>query len=344
MTRKPVVLLVEGTVQVIDTARRRELDNKFRFIKYDCSSIEQFIERLQPGGLYDGIDAIVRTGWLKAGAFADHQLFAADVVPHFPRTLRLICCTGHGYDAADINGLTERGIWYSNTPNACTEAVANTGLALVLETFRYLTFAQWSARFDWLKSRELGLKAVDPSGLVLGVVGLGDIGLEIAIKCEAALGMRIYYHGPRRKPVAEKRLRKGATYFDSLDEMIKTVDCVVLAAPYTKKTHHLLSRSQFALAKSSGLRVVNIARGKMIDEDALVEALDEGKVVGAGLDVFENEPAIHPKLRENWMVTLLPHIGVCSRSSWANFESGTFDNLEAFFATGKPATPVNNIV
>jgi lactate dehydrogenase-like 2-hydroxyacid dehydrogenase len=89
--------------------------------------------------------------------------------------------------------------------------------------------------------------------------------------------------------------------------------------------------------------VVNIARGKMIDEDALVWALEAGKVVGVGLDVHENEPVVHEKLRENWMVTLLPHIGVCSRTSWANIERQNWDNLESFLRTGKPACPVNMI-
>ncbi|CAI7587857.1 unnamed protein product [Penicillium glandicola] len=319
MAEIPTVLLVESTVQEIDHVRRQSLSEKVSIIRYDCASVDDFIARLQPGGPYSNICAIVRTGWLKAGPYASHRLFASEVVPHFPPSLKLICCSGHGYDAADIDALTNRGIWFCNTPNACTEAVANTGLMLVLETFRYLSFAQWCARYDWQKSRELGLKAVDPAGMVLGVVGLGDIGLAIAEKCQNALGMNIAYHGPRRKEEAEARLG-GAQYYADLTAMIPAVDCVVIAAPYTQSTHHLLSHKQFQMTKGTGLRVVNIARGKMIDEDALVLALEEGKVVGVGLDVHENEPVVHEKLRENWMVTLLPHIG-----------------------TGKPACPVNMI-
>ena len=195
-----------------------------------------------------------------------------------------------------------------------------------------------------MKSRELGLKAVDPCGHDLGIVGLGDIGLAIARKCEAALDMKIHYQGPRRKPEAEKTFAKGAIYHEDLDDMLKVVDCVVIAAPYTRETHHLLSTKEFALAKPSGLRVVNIARGKMIDEKALLEALDQGKVVGVGLDVHDNEPSVNEELRENWKVTLLPHIGVCSRTSWANFERQCWDNLDAFFETGKPITPVNRVL
>ncbi|KAL3466985.1 glyoxylate reductase [Aspergillus heterothallicus] len=347
MPSKPSILLIESTVQARDDVRRQALADKFNLIYYDCTSTAQFKERLQkPGGPYSNIIAIVRNGWLKAGPFAYHTPFATDIVPHFPPSLRLICCSGHGHDTADIDALTARGIWYCNTPNACTEAVANTALALVLDAFRHLSYAQWCARYDWMASRSLGdasASSVDPTNKVLGIVGLGDIGLAIAQKCEAAFNMSIHYQGPRRKPDAEKFLRHSATYHSSVDAMIPLVDCILLAAPYTPATHHLLSREQFARAKAGGLRVVNIARGKMIDEDALLEALACGQVVGAGLDVHANEPGINPALRENWKVTVLPHIGVCSATSWEMFEKINLDNLMAFLETGRPLTPVNDI-
>lgn len=298
---------------------------------------------MKPGGRYANIAAIVRNGWLKAGPLAHQALFATEVVPHFPLSLKIICCSGHGYDAADIKALTARGIWYCNTPNACTEAVANMATFLVLDKFRYLSFSQWCARNDWQRSREIGLKAVDPYGKSIGIVGLGDIGLAIAKKCEAAYGMKVHYQGPRRKVDAELALRNGAVYHSSLNDIISVVDCIVLAAPYTGATHHLLSTKQFALAKEEGLRVVNIARGAMIDEDALLAALESGRVVGAGLDVHANEPGVNPKLKDDWRVTLLPHIGVASRTSWDNFERINLDNVEAFFTVGVPVTPVNKI-
>ncbi|KAK7418127.1 hypothetical protein QQX98_004102 [Neonectria punicea] len=340
-TRKPDILLIESTVQAADGQRRRALAERFNLLYYDCESTDQFKERMRPGGPYAEIVAIVRNGWLKAGPLAYQVPFAADVVPHYPPSLKLICCSGHGHDTADIDAITAKGIWYCNTPNACTEAVANTTLALVLDSFRLLTYAQWCARFDWMQSRQLGTQAVDPSGRSLGVVGLGDIGLSVAQKCEAAFNMKIHYQGPRRKPEAEGTLKHGAIYHSRVDDMIPHIDCIVLAAPYTEDTHHLLSKKQFSMAKTGGLRVVNIARGKMVDEEALLEALESGQVVGAGLDVHANEPGINAKLKDNWRVTVLPHIGVCSRTSWENFERINLDNLEAFFDTGKPLTPVN---
>ncbi|KAK5094665.1 hypothetical protein LTS08_008521 [Lithohypha guttulata] len=337
---KADILMVDSTVQVIDVKRRLALAEKFNLIYYDCENTSEFITRLQPGGPYSNVVAIVRNGWLKAGPLAQQALFATDIIPHYPPSLKLICCSGHGHDAADVRAIQARGIWYCNTPDTCTEAVANTSLFLVLDTFRFLTYAQWCARNDWLASRDLGLKAVDPRRKVLGIVGMGAIGLSIAQKCESALGMKVHYQGPRRNSEAEKALAHGAVYFAKLDDMIPTVDCVVLTAPYSKDTHHLLSWQQFSLAKKEGLRVVNVARGGMIDEDALIAALEEGKVVGAGLDVHANEPGIHPRLKSNWRVTVLPHIGVCSCTSWENFERVNLDNIEAFFETGQPLTPV----
>lgn len=340
---RPAVLLVESDVQVIDHARRSALAKEVDFLTYECKSVDEFVQRLQPGRIYSNITAILRTGWLKSGPFVSHNLFAEDVVRQYPRTLKLCSCSGHGYDFAAVDSMTERGIWFCNTPGACTEAVANTGLALVLETFRYFTYAQWCARYDWMASRSLGSQVVEPTGKSLGIVGMGDIGLSIAKKCEAAFGMGIRYCGPRRKPQAEAVLAGGAVYHASLHEMIPQIDCIVLAAPYTPGTHHMLSTAEFGLTKPEGVRIVNVARGKMIDEAALLTALKDGKVVGVGLDVHENEPEVNNMLRENWKVTLLPHIGVCSRASWANFERQQLDNLEAFLKTGKPCSPVNHV-
>ena len=332
MAHKPAILLIESTVQAVNIQRRSELAKTFDLLYYDCPTTTAFISALH--GPYSHITAIIRTGWHKVGPFATHRPFGPDVVPHFPPSLKLICSSGHGHDAADVPALTARGIWYCNTPDTCTEAVANTALALVLDTFRYLTYAGWCARYDWAASREIGLKAVDPCGKTLGVVGLGDIGMAVARKCEAALGMRVCYYGPRRKDVPW-------TYHADVDGLIVASDCIAIAAPYTEETHHLLDRRRLRLKK--GLRVVNIARGKMIDEEALVDALADGSIVGVGLDVHYDEPNINAKLRENWQVSLLPHVGVCSKTSWDNFEKVNWDNLEAFFRTGKPLTPVNNI-
>ncbi|KAJ9481403.1 hypothetical protein VN97_g12080 [Penicillium thymicola] len=106
MAEIPAILLVESSVQQIDHVRRQTLSEKVTILEYDCASVDDFVARLQPGGLYSNICAIIRTGWLKAGPYASHRLFASEVIPHFPSSLKLICCSGHGYDAADIDALT----------------------------------------------------------------------------------------------------------------------------------------------------------------------------------------------------------------------------------------------
>jgi len=199
--QKPTVLLVESTVREFDPEQWDRIRSRFNIIKYDCKDVDEFCERLSPGGAYSQIDAIVRVGWLKAGPFASHLLFRGRAVELYPRSLKFICCTGHGYDAADLPALTRRGILYANTPDTCTEAVANTALYLILNTFRYFTMAEHAVRTDrWLDSRQLGPVSVDPIDKVLGVVGMGDIGICIARKAALGLGMKVSKQSTRDFP------------------------------------------------------------------------------------------------------------------------------------------------
>lgn len=246
---------------------------------------------------------------------------------------------------ADIPALTARRIWYCNTPDTCTTPVANTALFLIINTYRYFTFAEHCVRTSaWASSRTLGRIAVDPAGQVLGIVGLGSIGLAIARKATAALGMKVHYHGPRQKPDAEAQVLGGAIWHDSLASLLKVADCMCLSCPLTEKTHHMLGANEFSISKP-GLRVVNIARGQLIDEQALLGAIEVGLVRGVGLDVHEFEPSVNEELRKNPMVTILPHIGVCSQTSWEEFERKNWDNIDSFFLSGLgiPQTPINRI-
>lgn len=131
-------------------------------------------------------------------------------------------------------------------------------------------------------------------------------------------------------------------YHASLDALLAVSDCLCLACPLTADTHHMLSTEQFGRAKSSGLRLVNIARGGLVDEDALVAAVRARQVVGVGLDVHANEPDVRPELRADYWTTLLPHIGVCSRTSWLNFDRVVLGNLESYFYGEKKAVTAVN--
>lgn len=341
---KPTLLLVLSTVRADDnTPEWRAVLSRFNVLHYDCASVEEFCARLQPGGAYSHIDAILRTGWLKAGPFAQHVLFRGPPVALFPPSLRFIACTGHGYDAADIDALSARGIGYSNTPDTCTEAVANTGLALILNVYRHFTLAEHLTRQGrWDDSRRVGEIAVDPCGQVLGVVGLGDIGLAVARKAALALDMKIHYHNRRRRPELEARLPDGATFHAGVESLLEAADCVFLACPLTPETKHLISAERLAKLAHKKIRIVNIARGGLVDEDALLDAMDRGQVVGVGLDVHANEPGINPRLIDNYNVTVLPHIGVASHTSWKRFDEVNLRNLlEFFFGDKNKVTLVN---
>jgi glyoxylate reductase len=222
--------------------------------------------------------------------------------------------------------------------------VANCALYLILDAYRYFHFADHCIRInEYVESRSIARMAEDPSGHILAIIGLGNIGLAIAQRAEA-LGMKIHYYTPKRKTKSESTLRTAPVYHDSLDSIFAVADCICLACPYTRETHHMLGPRAFSIMKK-GVRIVNIARGKLIDEEALLSAMDEGRVVGLGVDVHEHEPDVNPKLKENYMTTLLPHIGVCSKTSWRNFETNCIKNLEAYFYgdDGVPITPVNKI-
>jgi len=346
MASKPIVLVVDSAVREIDEPRWKDICSRYEILTYDCTSETEFIHRLSPGGPYSRIQAIMRMGWLKAGPYAEHVLFSGEVLKHYPPTLKLITCSGHGYDAADIEKLTAMGIWYCNTPDTCTVPVANTALFLILNAFRYFTFAENCARTgNWLQSRRLGNLSTDPTNKILGIVGMGDIGRSIAVKASAGLSMKIHYHNRTRRETLEEDIPGGAIYHNSLESLLKVADCICLACPYTPTMHHMLSDAQFALAKPEGLRIVNIARGGLIDEAALLRAMKEGKVVGVGLDVHEKEPGVNEELKGDYMTTLLPHIGVCSKESWRGFENIALDNLESyFFGNGVPVGPVNRVL
>jgi glyoxylate reductase len=340
---KPTVLLVESAVRGEDPANWHQVLSKFNVIRYDCKDVDEFCERLAPGNVYSKIDAILRTGWLKAGPYAHHRLFAGKAVELYPSSLKLITCSGHGYDAADIDALTRKGISYANTPDTCTEAVANTALHLILNTYRYFTLAEQYTRTDqWSSSREIGTMAIEPCGQVLGVVGLGDIGMAIAKKAAYALDMKIHYHNRKPRPEAADRLPGGAVYHDSVESLLEVVDCLCLACPLTPETENMISSSTLGRLGNRKIRIVNIARGGLIEEDALLAAMESGSVIGVGLDVHANEPGVNPKLRDNYRTTLLPHIGVASRTTWGQFDAVNIRNLDEFFFGNKDNVTIVN--
>ncbi|WRT66078.1 uncharacterized protein IL334_003031 [Kwoniella shivajii] len=242
---------------------------------------------------------------------------------------------GAGYDDVEVDFITDNNSWFTNTPYAVTNATADMGAFLTLAALRGVYEGESNVRAGkWRNGMAL---TTDPNGLKLGIVGMGAIGKSMAVKLQV-FGMKVYYYNRKQlSPEEEKAL--GVTY-STFEDLITTSDVISLNCPLTPETRHLIGEKEFAKMKD-GVFIVNTARGAVIDESALVEALKSGKVSRAGLDVFEEEPKINPYLLTCNRVTLQPHLGAMSTGTIHTGEKAIFSNLEAYFETGTPITPVN---
>ncbi len=220
--------------------------------------------------------------------------------------LRVVATYSVGTDHVDAAACRERGVAVVHTPDVLTDATADLALALLLAAARRLPEGQrlieaggWRG---WAPTQLLGLEL---RGRTLGVVGLGRIGSAVAARARA-FGMRIAYH--QRHPRPETAAPLEAAFVDDLDRLLATSDVVTLHAPLTRETRHLLDARRLALLPAHAL-LINTARGPLVHEGALVAALREGRLAGAGLDVYEEEPRVHPGLLELSNVVLAPHLG-----------------------------------
>ena len=225
--------------------------------------------------------------------------------------LRLIANFGTGVDNIDVGTASNRGITVTNTPGVLTEDTADMTMALILAVPRRLTEGAqiltgetpWEG---WAPTWMLGRRIY---GKRLGIIGMGRIGQAVARRAKA-FGLQIHYHN-RRRLSEEVEEQLDATYWDSLDQMLARMDIVSVNCPHTPGTYHLLSARRLKLLRPDAY-VVNTARGEVIDENALTRMLEADEIAGAGLDVFEHEPAVNPKLvklASTGKVVLLPHIG-----------------------------------
>jgi glyoxylate reductase len=248
--------------------------------------------------------------------------------------LRLIAQFGAGVDNIDVQTAVQRGITVTNTPGVLTEDTADMTMALILAVPRRLIegvkiieqdkFVGWSP--TWMMGRRIW-------GKRLGIIGMGRIGQAVARRARA-FGLQIHYHNRRRvSPHIEQELE--ATYWDSLDQMLSRMDIISVNCPHTPATYHLLSARRLALLKPTAY-VVNTARGEVIDESALARLLEKGELAGAGLDVFEHEPAINPKLKKLTNVVLLPHMGSGTLEGRIDMGEKVIINIKTFADGHKP--------
>ncbi|MFO8098234.1 MAG: D-glycerate dehydrogenase [Salinibacter sp.] len=228
------------------------------------------------------------------------RVFAA--CPH----LQMVAQYAVGVDNIDLDAAQEHGVVVSHTPGVLTDATADQTWALLLAVARHLRAADQYVRdgnFErWETTLLLGMELADKT---MGIVGLGRIGQAVARRA-LGFGMDVVYHNRRRaNPTVERQT--GARYV-TLDELLSTSDVVSLHCPHNEDSHHLIDAAALQQMKEAAL-LINTARGAVVDEAALVEALDEGDIAGAGLDVFENEPDVHPGLLEQERVVVAPHLG-----------------------------------
>lgn len=263
----------------------------------------------------------------------DPQVLAS--APH----LEIIANLGVGYDNIDVPVARERGITVTNTPGALTETTADLTFALLLAAARRIVEADEYVRagkfLGWeLLQEHLGNEVF---GKTLGVVGMGRIGTAVARRGHLGFGMNVLYHSRHRNTEAEAEL--GA-YHVPFDELLQRSDFVCVHTPLTEETRHLFNRGAFRLMKNSAI-LVNVARGPVIDEEALVWALESGEISGAGIDVYEREPKIHPGLlRFKERVVLAPHIGSASVETRRRMAKIAVDNVLSVLSGHPPLTPV----
>lgn len=248
--------------------------------------------------------------------------FDKELVQLLPKSVKFITHNGAGYDNIDVPACSESNIQISSTPIAVNDATADVAMFLMLGALRRVTIPfQGLRKGDW---RGKGFKlGHDPKKKVLGILGMGGIGQAVATRARA-FGMTIQYHNRRRLPEKEEL---GAKYVN-FDELMKTSDVLSLNLALNPSTTHIISKPQFEIMKD-GVIIINTARGPIIDEAALVDSLASGKVFSAGLDVFEEEPKIHPGLMENENVVLLPHIGTATWETQKDMELLVLDNLKS---------------
>jgi len=226
--------------------------------------------------------------------------------------LRIIANCAVGVNNIDVDYARSRGILVTNTPEVLTEATADLTLALILATTRRLAEADRFCRQGKFKGWEIDLLlGQELSGRVLGIIGFGRIGWAVARRAKA-LNLKVVYHDP--KPLTrEKELEFEAEYRE-LDALLSESDIISIHAPLTPESYHLISKEKLALMKKTSV-LINVARGPIVDEKALSEALEQGKIWADGLDVYENEPQIEPGLLKLENVVLLPHIGSATQET-----------------------------
>jgi glyoxylate reductase len=322
MKKRPLVVVTRRLPDVIETRMRELFDARLNHEDAPLTA-EQLVEAVREA------DVLVPTvtDRIDAGLLAK----AGD-------NLKLIANFGNGVDNIDVQSALNRGVTVTNTPGVLTEDTADMTMGLILAGPRRIAEGARVVpdEHDWTGWSPMWMLGRRIWGKRLGIVGMGRIGQAVARRARA-FGLSIHYHNRRRLPSAvEDQLE--ATYWESLDQMLARMDIISVNCPHTPATYHLLSARRLKLLKRDAY-VVNTARGEVVDEMALARMLEAGELAGAALDVFENEPAVNPKLvklaRQN-KVVLLPHLGSATIEGRIDMGEKVIVNIKTFIDGHRP--------
>ncbi|KAJ6093564.1 D-3-phosphoglycerate dehydrogenase [Penicillium sp. IBT 16267x] len=280
----------------------RSLCDQVTLLEYNTGNRQEFLANCKSGlydsvyGIFQGFDSLKITG-----------PFNKEMVAALPESLRFICHHGAGYDNLDVDACTRRNISISNTPKAVDNATADIAVFLMIGALRRISVPFMAIRDgQWRGKTKLGH---DPQTKTLGILGMGGIGGKIATRA-LSFGMKVIYHNRRALPDTQSQ---GATYV-SFADLLSQSDVLSLNLTLNTSTRHIIGAPELAQMKNNVV-IINTSRGALINEAALVDALESGKVYAAGLDVYESEPNVHPGLLKSDKVVLLPHVGTATVES-----------------------------
>ncbi len=320
MSAKPVVVVTRKLPAAVEARLGRD-----------------YAPRLNPDDrLYSADDLVALCNGASAIMPCHTERLSAEVIGRLPATIRIVANFSVGTDHVDLAAARARGIVVTNTPDVLSDATAEIAMLCLLgaarragEGERLVRTAEWR---DWSPAFMVGVQV---TGKRIGIVGMGRVGQVVARRARA-FEMQVHYHNRRR---IDPDLEHGAVYHADLESMLPLCDILSLNCPATPETKGVLNAARIARLPDGAI-VVNTARGALVDDDALIAALKSGKLWAAGLDVYNNEPAIDPRYRDLPNTFLLPHIGSATRETRNAMGFRALDNLDAFFAGREPGDRV----
>ena len=260
----------------------------------------------------------------------------AETINQLPESVKIISNFAVGFGNIDLDAAKKRGIAVTNTPDVLTDATAEIGVLLILGACRRASEGIEKAREGgWVWSADM-LIGKQLTGTRLGILGMGRIGQKIA-KIAKSLGMIIHYHN--RSKLSEEK-EQGATYHNNLNDLMKVSDVLSVCCPASKETINLINKDTLELLPK-GAVVTNVARGDIIEDEALIDALERRKVYAVGLDVYKNEPNLNPRYLKHKSAFILPHLGSATKETRTAMANLAIDNMDEFFKTGGCKNKVN---